>query len=150
MLIEKLIKLNTIKLIEPNERISKSYILKSQKSIRSAKATLRIDSLENSISLSYYSMYYMATALLYKSGIKCENHTGTIIIMKELFEMDNEPLIIGKRERIEKQYYVDFSVTKKDVKDVISMAEDFNKNIISKIDTISNDEVSMIRGIIQK
>jgi uncharacterized protein (UPF0332 family) len=143
--IEKLVKLNTIKPVEPNDEVSKSYVLKSQKSLRSAKTTLRINSLEDSISLSYYSMYYMATALLYKAGIKCENHAGTIIIIKELFEINNEPLLIGKKERIEKQYYIDFNITRKDAKDIILMAEEFNKSIIGRIDTISNNELRIIR-----
>ena len=65
------------------------------------------------------SMYHLLTSLLFKAGIKCENHTGAIIILKEIFEIDNKFILLAKKERVDKQYYVDFSVTKIEVEEFI-------------------------------
>lgn len=48
--------------------------------------------------MAYYSMYYMVLALLFATGIKCENHSGAIILLERLYGIDNhriEPLPKG-------------------------------------------------------
>ena len=63
--------------------------------------------------MSYYARYNLLLALLFKAGIKCENHSGSILLLKLLFEKSELYKIISdaKKERIDKQYYV---ITEKD------------------------------------
>ena len=130
-----------IKLVEPSEDIASSYALKSQKSLLSAKTLIKIQNYDDATALTYYSMYYSALALLYKCGIKSENHTGTIILIKELFGIDSAVLTQAKKDRVDKQYYVDFKATEKDVIQGIAIAEEFNSIIKQKIDTIKNAQI---------
>ena len=43
---------------------------------------------ENAISEAYYTMYNTLTSLFYKCGIKCENHSASAILLKEVFGLD--------------------------------------------------------------
>ena len=137
----KLFNEKKLQLVEPNEEVCKAYLEKSEKSLRSAKATLDIGSYEDSVTLSYYSMYYLVLALLFKTGIKSENHTASIILLKEIFGIDNDVLTKAKSERIDKQYYVDFSVTKKDVEEMIRIAEHFNLEMFNFIERLNKDDI---------
>ena len=102
---------------------------KSESNLASAKILLENERLEESVSLAYYSMYNMLTAILFQVGIKCENHTASIILLNALFEIDNNSISSAKDERIDKQYYVDFSVTREDTVELIKTAEEFNKTL---------------------
>src|SRR3989338_7630546 len=106
-----LIKLNKkgiIDIVKPSDEISQSYIMKSESNLISAKILLSNERLEESVSLAYYSMYHLLNALLIKVGIKSENHTASIILLKLLFGIDNKDIYESKKERIDKQYYIDF------------------------------------------
>jgi uncharacterized protein (UPF0332 family) len=37
-------------------------------------------------------MYYSVLALFFATGIKCENHTAAIILLREIFAIDNGDL----------------------------------------------------------
>jgi len=39
-------------------------------------------------------------ALLFKVGIKSENHTASILLLKELFGLDNSKILNAKKERM--------------------------------------------------
>ena len=142
--IRKLVKEEKIKISQPSEDVCKSYLLKSEKSLISSKTLLDIGNLDDTTALTYFSMYYSVLALLYKVGIKCENHAGTIILIKELFGIDNSEIQLAKKERVDKQYYVDFEATKEDVNQGIKIAEEFNAIIKQKIDTIKETESKKI------
>ena len=83
--LSKLKKERKLELAEPSEEICKSYIQKADNCLKSAKLLLEHDLYENSVSMSYYTMYNSLIALLFKIGIKCENHAGSIILFKNLF-----------------------------------------------------------------
>src|SRR3989344_8431002 len=128
--IQFLIKLkeeNKIEVIETSENISNSYMQKSESHLESSKILLKSKKLEESVSMAYYGMYHSLQSLLFKCGIKCENHTASIILLRELFK-ENElakEIEFGKKERIDKQYYTDFTLTELDCKDMIKKSEDF-------------------------
>jgi uncharacterized protein (UPF0332 family) len=132
--------------VNPNEEIKQSYIQKSGSSLISAKILLDNDKLEESVSLAYYSMYHFLTALLFKTGIKSENHTASIILLKEIFNQNNKDIFNAKKERIDKQYYIDFKITKQDVLDTIKTAELFNGRIYDFISKISNKDIENYRN----
>jgi len=87
-------------------------------------------------------MYHILTALFYKVGIKCENHSASIIILKELFGIDNSLISLAKTERIDKQYYVDFEITKEEVREMIDSAKEFNANIYDFIEKSTTKRLS--------
>src|SRR3972149_8796449 len=112
-----LIKLNKeekLQEVEPSDEIKKAYLQRSSESLSSAKALMKIGNLKDAVALAYYSMYHCLLALLFGIGIKCENHEAGIILLKEVFEIDNTTISKAKAERVDKQYYVDFEVMRED------------------------------------
>lgn len=87
----------------------------------------------------------MVLSLFFRIGIKCENHTAAIILLKEVFDKDNTFIDKAKTERVDKQYYVDFSVTKKEVDQMIKGAEQFNSELFSFIDSLNQDKIRKYR-----
>jgi len=123
--ISKLVREGKIKLVAPSREVAESYSGKSKSSIRGAKVLLSVNLLEEATSLAYFGMYHKATSILYLVGIKCENHAATIILLKELFGIDNSAITFVKSERVDKQYYLDFSTTLEQVAELIELAESF-------------------------
>jgi uncharacterized protein (UPF0332 family) len=148
--LSKLKKERKLELVQTSEEIKESYIRKSESSLLSAKILLENNILEESVSLSYYSMYHMLTALMFKAGIKCENHAGCIILMKELFGLDNSDIMLAKTERIDKQYYTDFKITQEETKRAIRNAEEFNSKLLDFISKLNNKEVFELRKKFEK
>ncbi|MBS3124275.1 HEPN domain-containing protein [Candidatus Woesearchaeota archaeon] len=136
----KLQKQKKLQLVQPSEELCKAYLEKSEKSLNSAKATFGIGSYEDAVALAYYSMYYVVLALLFKIGVKCENHTAAIILLEQIFDINNELIQKAKTERVDKQYYVDFSVTKEEVNATIKTTELFNTNLSNFIDTLNKPQ----------
>ncbi len=143
--LNKLKKEGKLELVASSEEIKESYMEKSESNLLSAKLLLDNNHLEESVSLSYYSMYHLLTALLFKIGIKCENHTASIILLKKLLNIDNSRLLFAKKERVNKQYYTDFDITKKEVQEMIETAEKFNKEILDFIEKLNNDKITEYR-----
>lgn len=134
-----------LQLVEPSEAIKDSYLEKSASNLFSAKLLLKNNCLEEAVSLAYYSMYHSLTALLFRAGIKCENHTGAIILLKGLFGIDNSGILFAKKERVDKQYYTDFHVTRKEVELAIRGAEEFNSLIHDFISRLNSGSIQEFR-----
>jgi uncharacterized protein (UPF0332 family) len=116
-----------IGLVEPSGNIRDSYLLKSDDCLRSAKILLENELFDNSIQMSYYAMYNALLALLFRCGIKSENHAGTILLFKELFGRKELFDIISeaKEGRIETQYYVTSDQSREPARAMQSDAEEF-------------------------
>ena len=108
--LNKLKRKKIILLVEPSREIASSYLNKSGSSLKAAKLLLKEDLLEESVSMIYYATYYCLLAFLFKCGIKSENHTASILLLKIALKEPklSEMLLEIKKERIDKQYYVDF------------------------------------------
>ena len=93
---------------DPSPEISASYLKKSADCLKASKILFREGLYENAIGEAYFSMYDAALSLLFYCGIKCENHSAAMILLKELFKLErlSASLSFAKRERIDKQYYV--------------------------------------------
>ncbi len=130
-----------LQFIVPSEEIKDSYIKKSESNLISAKILLQNNRLEESVSLIYYSMYHMLSALMFKVGIKCENHSASIIILKELFNIDDSDISFAKKERVDKQYYTDSIIAKKEVIESVKKAESFNKELFDFISRLTNKKI---------
>jgi len=90
-------------------------------------------------------MYYNVLALFFKIGIKCENHTASIILLKKIFGLDNDIIKKVKKERVDKQYYVDFSITKEEVDKIIKTAERFNAERFDHIESLNRSMIEEYR-----
>ena len=143
--LSKLKREGKLQLVSPSETIKDSYLKKSESNLASAKILLENERLEESVSLAYYSMYNMLTAILFQVGIKCENHTASIILLNALFGIDNKNISSAKDERIDKQYYVDFSVTREDTVELIETAEEFNKNLFDFSSKMNSQKIKDYR-----
>ena len=148
--LKKIKKEGKLELVENSEQLKKSYLGKSESNLESAKILLERDKLEESVGLAYYSMYNSLVALLLTFGIKSENHTASIILLKELFGIDNGKIKAAKKERIDKQYYSDFSIAKEEVEEMIYTAEEFNADILDFLAKLNNAKIKEIRKKFQE
>ena len=148
--LNKLKKEEKLELVESSEDICNSYSEKSANCLKSAKLLLQNNLYENSIGQSYYVMYNILLALLFRVGIKCENHGGSILLLKLLFGENNlYPLIFdAKKERIDKQYYVTTEkdeITKEIADELLRNAENFILKMKVVIKNLSNDVIEELR-----
>lgn len=141
----KLYKKEVIQIVEPSDDVAGSYLVKSESNLISAKILLQNNRLEESVGLAYYSMYHMLTALLFKAGIKCENHAASIILLKKLFDIDNKDISLAKSERVDKQYYVDFHITRAEVEDTIRTSGQFNRKLLDFISKLNKQAIINFR-----
>jgi len=145
--LSKLRKEGKLELVAPSEEICSSYLDKADNCLKSARILLRNDLFENSVSMSYYTMYNALTALLFKIGVKCENHSGSIMLLRRLFKRTDlyKTMSYAKRERIDKQYYLDLTLTKDSAQDLLKKAEDFLVDLKVVIRSTSNEDVQRLR-----
>ena len=140
-----------LKLVDESEDISKSYLIKSEKCMKVAKLAYEANIFENSISEAYYSMYNCVLALFFKCGIKCENHSGSVILIKRLFKLDELHVFFSKikKERIDNQYYVPVidsePIKKNQCKNLLDLVSDFNIEIKVYIQNLTNEKIKEIR-----
>lgn len=145
--LSKLKRKDVIELVDPSKNITNSYLEKSKKSLKSAKVLIENKLYEDSISKTYYSVYHSLLALLFRVGIKCENHTASIIIFKELFdkEIGNKIKQI-KKERIRTDYYTDIKITKKTSKDLYKNAENITIKLRNIINNLNQTKIKKLRN----
>ena len=135
-----------IQIVNPSDDMKVSYLRKSESYLQSAKLLRDNKHFEEAVSLAYYSMYYSVTALFFRAGIKCENHSASILLLQEVFGVDATDISTAKRERIDKQYYVDTIATKTDVDDLIRKAESFNVKIYDLLERMTNEAITKFRN----
>ena len=95
-------------------------------------------------------MYNLLVALLFKMGIKCENHGGSILLLKLLFQEEELYTLISdaKKERIDKQYYVTTGkdeITKEIAGELLSDAEAFVLESKVIINNLGNEDINEYR-----
>ncbi|MCD6216079.1 MAG: HEPN domain-containing protein [Candidatus Aenigmarchaeota archaeon] len=140
-----------LELVEPSMEICNSYLAKAENCLKSAKILLENKLYENSISMSYYVMYNSLIGLFFKTGIKCENHSASILLLKKLFNKIDlfNVISFAKEERIDKQYYVtskdNFALTRESALDMSRKAEDFFIKIRLFIENMNIEEMEEIR-----
>src|SRR3990167_9194596 len=150
--LKKLKEKGIIKLVEPSEEMKSSYLIKAENCLKSAKILFQSQLYENSTSEAYYCMYNSLLSLLFKIGIKSENHSASIILFDKLFDNKEMVKIISwaKEERIDKQYYVEtqqiVKVTEESCNDMVVKAEDFLVKIKLLINELSNEKINSARN----
>jgi len=143
-----------IKLIEPNENLSNSYIKMSEEAIGTMNRERKYN-LAFSISACYYSMYYSLYSVLMKIGIKCEIHSCTLKLMEKVLGENyskEELKTISKAFDLRNiaQYYVDRIINEKEVDFIISQAPLFvntSKEILYKL---NENDIERLRNKFQE
>jgi len=143
--LKKLYKEKVLQLVAPNAEVKAAYLKKSGSYLASARLLRDSERFEESVSLAYYSMYYSVLALFFATGIKCENHTAAIILLADLFGIDNSAIESAKAERIDKQYYVATAPVQSEVVELIKTAESFNADLLDVIDRLTNEKIEAAR-----
>src|SRR3989344_5357445 len=149
--LKKLKRKGIIELVESSEEMKLSYLTKAENCLKSANILFQNRLYENSTSEAYYCMYNSLLSLLFKIGIKSENHSASIILLDKLFEKEDLVKIISwaKEERIDKQYYVEsqqiVKVTKESCNEMMLKAEDFLVKMKLLINELSNEKISSVR-----
>ena len=149
--LKKLRKTGRLELVEPSDEMKSSYLLKAENCLTSSKILYQNKLYENSTSEAYYCIYNSLLSLLFKIGIKSENHSASIILFEKLFDNRELAKIVlwAKEERIDKQYYVEtqqiIKVTKESCNEMIIKAEDFLLRLKTLINELGNEKISQIR-----
>ncbi len=141
----KLYKKGVVKVVAPSDEIRDSYFSKSESYLDSAKILIKENKLEETVSLLYYSMYYSLLGLLFEIGIKSENHTASIELLSSVFGIDTKEIVFARKERINKQYYVDFKISKDDVGKLVKTAEDFSSKIQDYSSKLTSSKIDELR-----
>ncbi|MBN1376957.1 HEPN domain-containing protein [Candidatus Woesearchaeota archaeon] len=149
--LKKIHKEGKLELVEPSQNISKSYIEKSNKSLKSAHILIKNNLYEDSVSKSYYAIYYCLLALLFRTGIKCENHTASIIIFKELFDKNTSSKINPiKKTRINTDYSVENEPGSEETKRLYKEAENIILDMKIILNNINETKINKIREDFKK
>ena len=150
--LKKLKRKGIIELVESSEEMKSSYLIKAENCLKSAKILCQSQLFENSTSEAYYCMYNSLLSLLFKIGIKSENHSASIILFDRLFGNKELVKIISwaKGERIDKQYYVEtqqiVKVTKESCNEMILKAEDFLVKMKLLISEVNNEKINSAKS----
>jgi uncharacterized protein (UPF0332 family) len=136
-----------LELVPPSDDIKESYLEKSANSLKASRLLLKSNLLEEATSMAYYAMYHALLALMFKCGIKCENHTGNILLPKSFFGEVAlyEVISYAKKERVDKQYYTDFEVVIDDVEKLIVKSQDFATNVKVIIESLTSERIGTVR-----
>lgn len=144
--LKKIKKQKQLKIVKPSEEIKEAYLETSESYFSSAKTLFKIGKSKEPTQLVYFSVYYSILALLFKIGIKCENHTSSIILLNEIFKVDNKDIAQVKEKRIKAQYYTDFQVTKNEVIDLSLKAENFREDLLDFISRLTDKDIKLYRN----
>ena len=141
-----------IKLIEPNDNLSKEYFQNSEESLKVLKSIKETKSYMWLATTKYYIKYFAVYSLLMKIGIKCEIHDCTIALIAWL---ENEGLMnkgtakileADKELRIDNQYYLKNKPVKIDFEELLNFIVSI-KEILNKLD---DEKITQLRKKIKE
>jgi uncharacterized protein (UPF0332 family) len=134
-----------LRMVKPNERLSKSYLKQSKSSLLRAKKIFEDKDLLWTTVTIYYAEYYALYSFLQKIGIKCENHSCSILAVGSLLGEDNIKIINEhKDKRIDAQYYMKIDQENK-VKSMLVEAQNFISNFDELVSNLSEEEIKEYR-----
>ena len=139
-----------IKMVEPNERLSKSYLEQAKSSLLRAEKDLNDKDLLWSTVAIYYAEYYALYSFLQRIGVKCENHVCSILSVSLLLGEDKTKTINQhKDKRIDAQYYMKVDQELK-IKSMLQEAKIFVSNFDEITSNLTESEIKKYREIISK
>lgn len=139
-----------LKVVEPNQRLSGSYLKQAKSSLLRAEKDLKDDDLLWATVAIYYAEYYALYSFLQRIGVKCENHSCSILAVGHLLGSEKTKTINEhKGKRIDAQYYMKIGQESK-VQDMLKEAKIFISVFDDIVSNISEDEIADFREKISK
>ncbi len=139
-----------LRIVEPNERLSKSYLEQARSSLLRAGKDLDDKDLLWATVAIYYAEYYSLYSFLQKIGVKCENHTCSILAVTFLLGEDNTNTINNhKGKRIDAQYYMKVDQEIK-VRMMLQEAKTFVSDFDELVSNLSEEDITLYREKISK
>jgi len=138
-----------LKIVEPNERLSKSYLEQAKSSLLRAEKDFNDNDLLWATVTIYYAEYYALYSFLQRIGVKCENHTCSILTVTLLLGEDKTKIINNhKDKRIDAQYYMKVEQESK-VKAMLQEAKIFISIFDELLSNINEENISSYRKILK-
>jgi len=139
-----------LRIVEPNERLSKSYLEQAKSSLLKAEKDFNDKDLLWSTVAIYYAEYYALYSFLQKIGVKCENHACSILAVTLLLGEDKTKTINEhKDKRIDAQYYMKVDQEPK-VRIMLQEAKRFVSEFDNVVSNLSEKEIKEYRERIEK
>ena len=139
-----------LKVVEPNERLSKSYLEQAKSSLLRAEKDLNDNDFLWATVAIYYAEYYALYSFLQRIGVKCENHACSILAAGILLGEDKTKTINEhKDKRIDAQYYIKVG-QEASINAMIQEAKLFVANFDEITANLSEDEIKKYREGISK
>ncbi len=139
-----------LKIVEPNERLSKSYLEQAKSSLLRAEKDLNDKDLLWSTVAIYYSEYYALYSFLQRIGIKCGNHACSILTADLLLgEEKTKTINLHKSKRLDAQYYMKVE-QEENIKEMLNDAKIFVSEFDELISNLTEKEIKDYREIISK
>ncbi len=138
-----------LKLTDPNERISLSYMNEAKTSLERAQKNFNDGDLLWTTVVIYYAEYYALYSFLQRIGIKCENHFCSILMAEVLLGKDKIATINEHKEkRIDAQYYIKFGKDK-EVEKMLNEAKLFISSFDEIVSGLSEKDIGDYRTIFE-
>ena len=139
-----------LKIVEPNEKLSKSYLEQAKSSLLRAEKDLNDNDFLWATVAIYYSEYYAIYSFLQRIGIKCENHTCSILATTLLLGEDKTKTINQhKGKRIDAQYYMKVDQEVK-IRLMLQEAKISVINFDELVSNLTDEEIKKYREIVSK
>ena len=142
---------NRMKVIQPNDKLSKEHISKAKHNLRAADYNIKGGFSDWGVSQSYYAMYHSLLGVLFKIGYESRNHECTINAVEHLIEQGKIKLDLkdiafirtteqmttkdAKSLREEFQYGTETTVDEKLLQELVENA----KKVVEKIEVALSD-----------
>ena len=139
-----------IKLRDPSEEISNSYLKLAKSSLKSAEVMFKHKDYLWTTVMLYYAEYYALYSFLARIGVKCENHFCSILLSKSLLgEEKVKNIEKNKEKRIDAQYYLKIDRENK-IRKMLNGAKFFIANFEEFVTSLNKEEVEKFRRKIEK
>jgi uncharacterized protein (UPF0332 family) len=139
-----------LKIVESNERLSKSYLEQAKSSLLRAEKDLNDKDFLWATVTIYYSEYYALYSFLQKIGIKCENHTCSILAVSLLLgEEKTKTINEHKDKRLDAQYYMKVEQEDK-IRAMLQEAKLFVSDFDNLLSNLFDKEIKEYRETVNK
>ena len=139
-----------LRIVEPNSRLSKSYLEQAKSSLLKAEKDFNAGDFLWATVTIYYAEYYALYSFLQKIGIKCENHACSMLVVTLLLGEDKTDVINRhKDKRIDAQYYMKVDQESK-IMLMLQEAKIFVSRFDELVSNLTESEIKEYREIIIK
>ncbi|MFH1455343.1 MAG: HEPN domain-containing protein [archaeon] len=134
-----------LRIVEPNERLAKAYLRESKSSLERAEKDFKDDDLLWATVIIYYADYYALYSFLQKIGVKCENHSCSIEVVKTMLGKEQVKTIEKhKDKRIDAQYYMKID-KQKEVAQMLQECKTFVAEFDQIVENLSEKDIKNFR-----